>query len=129
MQQITVEAIPKDTAGAGLRTFFRIMDAWHIDEPIRMRLLAIPRATYYRWKRDPSQARMSHDTVERLSYILGIYKALQILLPDSQVADTWVRQPNRNSLFGGRAPLDHMAAGRVADLYVVRQYLDAQRGW
>jgi hypothetical protein len=31
-------------------------------------------------------------------------------------------------LFGGRSALDRMAAGRVADLYEVRKYLDAQRG-
>ena len=29
---------------------------------------------------------------------------------------------------GKVAPLDRMLAGQVADLYVVRQYLDAQRG-
>lgn len=128
MQQFA-QAVPNSTAGAGLRTFFRIMDSWDVPEPTRIRLLAVPRTTYYRWKRDPSQARLSHDTAERLSYVLGIYKALQILLPDPQVADTWVKRPNANLLFSGRPPLDRMAAGRVADLYTVRQYLDAQRGW
>lgn len=123
------QAIPDSTAGAGLRTFFRIMEGWDVPEPTRIKLLAVPRTTYYRWKRDPSQARLSQDTVERLSYVLGIYKALQILLPDAQVADTWVKQPNANPLFSGRPPLDRMAAGHVADLYTVRQYLDAQRGW
>lgn len=122
-------AIPKSISGPGLRTFFRIMDTWGIDESLRLRLLGVSRPTYYRWKRDPGEARLSHDTVERISYVLGIYKALQILLPDPQAADTWVKRPNRNPLFGGRAPLERMAAGNVADLYVVRQHLDAQRGW
>jgi len=30
--------------------------------------------------------------------------------------------------FGGRCALARMLSGQVADLYVVRQYLDAQRG-
>jgi hypothetical protein len=43
-------------------------------------------------------------------------------------ADEWVRRPNAAPLFGGRSALDRMLGGQVADLYVVRQYLDAQRG-
>lgn len=119
---------PKNVAGPGLRTVFRIMDAWQLSEATRLRLLGVPRATYYRWKRDPDQARLSHDTVERISYLLGIYKALQILLPKAEAADSWVQRPNTNSLFAGRPPIERMAAGHVADLYVVRQYLDAERG-
>lgn len=119
---------PKNLAGPGLRTVFRIMDAWQLDEATRLRLLGIPRATYYRWKRDPNQARLSRDTVERISYLLGIYKALQILLPQVEAADSWVRRPNTNPLFAGRPPIERMAAGQVADLYIVRQYLDAERG-
>jgi hypothetical protein len=61
-------------------------------------------------------------------YILGVYKALQILLPDPQAADSWVQRPNTASPFNGRPPLQRMLGGNVADLYVVRQYLDAQRG-
>ena len=68
------------------------------------------------------------DALERISYILGIYKALQILLPDEKAADQWVKRPNTAPLFGGRSALDRMMSGQVADLFVVRQYLDAQRG-
>ena len=66
--------------------------------------------------------------LERVSYILGIYKALNILLPNEQAADAWVRCPNTAPLFGGKSALDRMLLGKVSDLYVVRQYLDAQRG-
>ena len=63
-----------------------------------------------------------------MSYVLGIYKALQILLPDAEAADAWVRKPNAAPLFGGKPALHRMLSGNVADLYVVRQYLDAWRG-
>jgi hypothetical protein len=39
-----------------------------------------------------------------------------------------VRKPNDAPLFGGRSALDRMISGNVADLFVVRQYIDAQRG-
>jgi hypothetical protein len=46
----------------------------------------------------------------------------------SKAADAWVRQPNAAAPFGGRSALERMLSGRVADLYVVREYLDAERG-
>ncbi len=85
------------------------------------------RSTFFKWKRDPGSV-LPKDTPERISYILGIYKALQILLPDEEAADEWVRRPNTAPLFAGRSALDRMLSGHVADLFVVRQYLDAQRG-
>ena len=66
--------------------------------------------------------------LERISYVLGIHKALEILFPDPVRADAWVRRPNDAPLFGGRSALERMLGGNVSDLYVVRQYLDAQRG-
>ena len=72
--------------------------------------------------------RLKRDTLERLSYLLGIYKALQILLPAAAAADAWVKKPNSAPLFGGRSALDRMLGGNVADLVAVRQYLDARRG-
>jgi len=115
-------------AGPALRTFFRIADAWKLrpDEARRM-LGDPPRSTYFLWKRTGA-GQLSRDTLERVSYVLGIYKALQILLPQAEAADTWVRKPNAAPLFDGRSALDRMLSGNVADLYVVRQYLDAQRG-
>ena len=116
----------RDLTGPALRTFFNIADAWQLKEQEQMRLLGLDsRSTFHSWKRG-SVASIPKDAMERISYVLGIYKALQILLPHS--ADQWVRQPNEAPLFGGRPALDRMASGNVADLYVVRQYLDGQRG-
>jgi hypothetical protein len=69
------------------------------------------------------------DTLDRISYILGIYKALHILFSDDNRADEWVRRPNNASMFGGMTALQFMLRdGRMVDLFKVRQYLDAQRG-
>lgn len=117
-------------ARAGLRTFFNIARDWRLDADQAMRLLGLTsRSTYFKWKKDPASARLSPDTVERLSYIFGIYKDLQILLPKPESADSWIHRPNKATPFGGQPAVERMLAGHVADLYVVRQYLDAQRGW
>ena len=116
----------RNLTGPALRTFFNIAEAWGLREQEQMRLLGLDsRSTFHSWKRG-SVASIPKDAMERISYVLGIYKALQVLLPQS--ADQWVRKPNDAPLFGGRPALDRMASGNVADLFVVRQYLDGQRG-
>ena len=122
---------PKEAAaagGAGLRAFTQIAELWHLSIADQLALLGITsRSTYFKWRKEP-QPKLPRDTLERLSYLLGIYKALQLLLPDTHAADEWIRRPNDAPLFGGRSALDRMLSGNVADLFLVRQYLDAQRG-
>lgn len=116
-------------SGAALRAFERIADRWGLSAGERQRVLGLPRSTYFKVMRKPSTARLSRDTLERVSYILGIYGALEILLPRREAADAWIRNPNESSLFKGRAPIDTMLGGKVSDLFVVRRYLDGERGW
>ena len=117
----------EEKAGAALRAFFRIAELWKLDANQQMTLLGVPRSTYFHWKRKGARS-LSMDTLERISYILGIFRALEILLPKHEAANAWVRKPNAAAPFGGQSALERMLSGRVADLYVVHQYLDAQRG-
>jgi hypothetical protein len=125
------QGTPKEVAAAGsagLRAFTQIAELWHLSIADQLALLGITsRSTYFKWRKEP-QPKLPRDTLERLSYLLGIYKALQLLLPDTHAADDWIRRPNDAPLFGGRSALDRMLSGNVADLFIVRQYLDAQRG-
>lgn len=120
---------PADTlAGPALRTFFRIAEAWKLRIAEQRKLLGDPpESTFYKWKREQDGS-LGRDTLERVSYLLGIWQALQILFPDPAQADAWLHKPNDAPLFGGHSALGRMLSGNVADLYVVRQYLDAQRG-
>lgn len=116
-------------AAAGLRAYARIAEAWGLSVDEQLVLLGQPpRSTYFAWRKHPEKAGLSRDTLERLSDLLGIYKALQILLPDPAAADAWVRKPNATIAFGGRSALDRMLAGNVSDIHFVRRYLDGVRG-
>ncbi|CAN5336140.1 MbcA/ParS/Xre antitoxin family protein [soil metagenome] len=117
-----------DSAAAALRTFFRIALAWHLTNEQQQKLLNVSRSTFFHWKSGRVRSGLESETLERLSYIFGIYSALQVLLPIPERADAWIAKPNTAPLFGGKSALDRMLGGQVADLYVVREYLDAQRG-
>ncbi len=128
LTQRSVALDRKVVSGPALRTFFRIAELWSLSIDEQMTLLGVTaRSTFFKWKKGAYTA-LPKDTLERISYLLGIYKALQTLLPDERAADEWVRRPNADPLFGGRSALDRMLSGQVADLFTVRQYLDAERG-
>lgn len=119
----------QSAAQAALRTFFRIADAWQLSADEAATLLGVARSTMFRWKKTMNvPAPLPRDILERLSLIFGIYKALQVLLPQPERADAWLRQPNSAPLFSGSPAIDRLLSGLTSDLYVVRTYLDAQRG-
>lgn len=98
---------PARTAGAALRTYFNIVRDWDLNTEQAMTLLGFDertRSTFFKWKREPESARLSREKLERLSYIFGIYKDLQILLPKAESADQWIHRPNDAPLFGAAPP-------------------------
>jgi hypothetical protein len=119
---------PDELGQTALTAFFNITAGWGLAaEEERTLLGAPPRSTFFKWKGERA-ARLSPDTLERISYVMGIYKALRILLPTEDAANAWVKKPNRALGFGGKSALERMLAGRVIDLADVRRYLDAERG-
>jgi uncharacterized protein (DUF2384 family) len=105
---------------------FRIADKWGLSpETIGQLLGGIPRSSVYKLK--TAAGTLSQDKLTRISYIIGIYKALHILLP-AQHADRWMTQPNDYFLFAGQTPLDFVLRMGIPGLQQVRGYLDAARG-
>ena len=103
------------------------MDKWGIrDEDARALLGGISNGPYYAWKKQPDRL-LDADVLTRISYLVGIFKALNILYGES-LADDWVRLPNTNRIFGGRSPLEYMIGGGIPAMQVVRRLLDARRG-
>jgi hypothetical protein len=116
---------PKVNIAAAMTGVFRIMDQWGLSQnDARIILGAPPQSTFYAWRKGDA-AKPPQDTLRRIGYMAGIYKALQLLYADPQQADGWIRRPNR--AFGGQTPLKRMLGGDVTDLAAVRAYLDAAR--
>jgi uncharacterized protein (DUF2384 family) len=108
-----------------LQVFFGIAEEWALTTEQQMTLLGSPaRSTFFKWKKDGGA--ISGDTEERISHIVAIYKALNILFPDPEEANGWIKRPNK--YFDSCSALDVMMSGRLAEIYAVRAYVDAQRG-
>jgi hypothetical protein len=124
---------PEHLAATALTAFFNIASAWGLSADDERTLLGSPpRSTFFKWKSErasKSPPKVPQDTLERISYVMGIYKALHILLPTPEAADAWVKKPNAAPITSGKSALERMRGGRVVDLADVRRYLDAERGW
>jgi hypothetical protein len=129
LDPLEVLRTPRETSGPALRAFEAIADRWQLSPKERYTILGLPKSTYFSAKKKMGEATLSRDTLERISYVLGIYGALKILLPRASSADVWIRNQNDNLLFKGHAPIELMLGGKVSDLFVIRRYLDGERGW
>jgi hypothetical protein len=110
-------------------------DQWNltIDEVTEI-LGGVAKRTYHDWKRRAALGEpvdLSRDTMERLSLLLGIAKALQLIAPADrpELASAWFSTANNASVFAGKSPKTYIIQqGSLNALYTVRRYLDAARG-
>lgn len=117
-------------ASVALQAFFNLSARWELSATQERTLLGNPpESTFYQWKSKKAARRLSQDTLERISHLLGIYKALNILLPVEKSANGWIHRDNTAPLFQGKSALSLMLTGNIVDLADVRHYLDAQTGW
>ena len=124
---LSSKRIQERLSPSALVGFFRLAEAWKLrDEDARGLLGGISNGTYYSLKRRPSKA-LDQDKLTRISLLLGIFKALNILY-SKKLADAWVQLPNSNPMFGGESPLMSMIKGGVPAMIRVRQLVDARRG-
>jgi len=120
--------VRRQLSGPAMRTFLNIADTWKLTGDEQRALLGWPpESTFYKYKAG-QVATLPYDMLMRISLILGIYKGLHILYPEPSLADSWVRLPNTNPLFGGKPALSLMIEGGMDGLYQVRRLLDGRRG-
>jgi len=125
---LTSKDARKRLSASALKLFFNIVDVWKIrDEDARMLLGGVTNGHYYEMKKKPEVRLLDTDRLQRVSYLVGIFKALNIL-HGRELADEWVRLPNTNRIFNGSTPLDYMIKGGVPAMQTVRRLLDARRG-
>jgi hypothetical protein len=113
---------------SALKAFFRLMDRWSVrDDDARTLLGGVSNGPFYALKKNPAERVLEADRLLRISYLVGIFKALNIL-NGRALADEWVQLPNTNRIFGGSTPLAYMLKGGVTAMQTVRRLLDARRG-
>ena len=114
-------------SASALRGFFRLAKRWSLrDEDAKQLLGGVTNGPYYEMKKRPEERVLDPDTLLRISYLLGIFKALNSL-HGQPLADEWISLPNSNRIFGGGTPLEYMIQGGLPAMSTVRRLLDARQ--
>lgn len=112
---------------SAVRAFFNIAARWNLrDDDAKVLLGGMSNGPYYAMKKNSDRV-LDTDRLVRISYLIGIFKALNILY-SKKLADAWVQLPNSNRIFGGETPLAYMMKGGQPAMQTVRRLLDARRG-
>ena len=129
-QQPRIKSDPSALGRVAVKLFLGICDEWGLSTDQRLILAGqTSRTTLSTWKdkiENGQGVKLQPDTLERMSYISGIYKSLELLFEDRERIKSWPKAPNND--FGGQSALERMLCGRMADLVDVRRYLDGWRG-
>ncbi|WP_288372908.1 helix-turn-helix transcriptional regulator [uncultured Marinobacter sp.] len=110
-----------------LKGFFGICREWGCTQEEMVQMLGgVSRSTLAKYETLP-RVTLSRDTLERISYILGIYKSLRVMYPTDERANRRVRLETSEPPFLGASALDFMAQGSLKHLMETRRYFDAKR--
>ena len=110
-----------------IQAFFAIVDKWELRNEDAMALLGgASHGRYYELKKN-RKGLLSQDELTRISLLIGIFKALNILFTQ-KLANLWTSRPNSNPMFNNAPPLQLLIRGGVPGMIGVRRLLDSRRG-
>ena len=112
---------------AAIKGLRGVASHWKLrDEDTRSLIGGMSNGSFYDLKSGATKT-LAPDQLARISLLIGIYKALNILY-SQKLADAWMVLPNSNLMFAGDTPLNYVKSGGMLALHRVRQLLDARRG-
>jgi hypothetical protein len=125
--EIVHEALARAIEPHGTRTWSRaaLADAVEACEALDLDHSAV--TGWRRGQRVPAEG-LPPLTLLRVSALLGVDRALRIVLGEGDQARRWVHAPNTGPVFGGLSPRHHMEGEGLAGLLAVRAHLDGWRG-
>ncbi|WP_428565473.1 MAG: MbcA/ParS/Xre antitoxin family protein [Solidesulfovibrio sp. DCME] len=125
---LSVKADRDRLSPSAVKGFLNIMAKWSVRDADAMGLLGgVSNGRFYAMKKAPDAAGLDQDELQRVSFLVGIFKTLNIIFGED-LADAWVQLPNQNRIFGGATPLTYMIRGGLPAFQTVRRLLDARRG-
>lgn len=116
-----------------LKAFFKIVVVWKLSKKEQMRLLGIKSySALRRWRTEPDKVVFSEIRLEMLSWVLRIYKALQIIFSvprfpkNRKAADGWMKKSNKH--FNGLSAMSYIMGSHdyLTRIFHVVGYLEAQ---
>jgi uncharacterized protein (DUF2384 family) len=127
LPDLTDSATRKRLSPAAIEAVLKISEKWGLKSDDAMLLLGgISNGRYYGLKKS-RKGPLTQDELTRVSLLIGIFKALNILFSE-KLANQWVSRPNSNPMFKNQPPLVFLIQGGMPGMLAVRRLLDGRRG-
>lgn len=127
LPDLTDPATRKRLSSAAIEAVLRIAEKWDLKNEDSMALLGgISNGRYYELKKSHKGV-LTQDELTRVSLLIGIFKALNILFSE-KLANHWVSRPNSNPMFNSSPPLRVLIEAGIPGMLAVRRLLDGRRG-
>jgi uncharacterized protein (DUF2384 family) len=127
LPDLTDSATRKRLSPAAIEAVLKIAEKWGLKSDDAMLLLGgISNGRYYGLKKSRKGV-LTQDELTRISLLIGIFKALNILFSE-KLANQWVSRPNSNPMFKNQPPLAFLIQGGMPGMLAVRRLLDSRRG-
>ena len=110
-------------ATVGKKAVFRIADKWQLSEEELLGVLGVSSPARLKKLRENADESLTEAEMERVSYTLGIYKAIHTLFSNDTNVRRWLRAANKG--FNGDSALNKMMSRGPKGIADVRAYLDA----
>ena len=110
-----------------LKGFFGICSEWDCsEEEIRLLLGGVLKRTLDDYLKLP-HLMLSPEMLERISYILGIYKSLRAMYPNDERASRRMRLSTSEPPFSGLSAIEFMTSGSIQHLKQTRRYFESKK--
>jgi len=113
----------EEVSNVALSAFWDIMKQWGVESEDQISLIGIKTNLSVDELKIIHTSSISREMLERISLVLKIYKYLEILFPNREQSNTWIKKPN--DAFGGKSALMVILSDNESGLLIVVKYLNS----
>ncbi len=114
-------------APKAFRVALNILEKWKCSAEQKQHILGLTRSTFFKYQSNCDSAKLTHDQIERISYVLNIHQTLGMVFSNPENRYGFMKMVNHNPYFNGKTPLELIASGSFGVLYEVFKRIDAMR--
>jgi hypothetical protein len=114
----------KEVLNVSLSAFWNIMGQWGVDSEDQISLIGIKTDLSCDDMKKINVSSLSSEMIERIFLVLKIYKYLEILFPNREQSNAWIKKSN--DAFDGKTALMVILSDNKKGLVTVAEYLNSQ---
>jgi len=114
----------EEVSKVAISTYVNIMQQWEVSSEDQLSLLGLNVGLSVEKLKGPHFSFMTQEVLERISFVLKIYKYLQMLFPKGEQSNAWIKKSN--DAFGGETALSVILTDKNDGLLKVTEYLSSQ---